>query len=76
MVTKAKCVFINVHVHSVLLYTKFELTCLIISGLLAEVFWLLCIVYVIRAQPAKAALVAQLVRVTPRKWTVVASSST
>ena len=41
-------------------YTKFEFTCCLVCDALVEVLWLLCIVYVIRAQPAVS--VAQLVR--------------
>ena len=42
--------------------------------ILVEVLWLLCIVYVIRVQPAEP--VAQLVRASPSKRTVVGSNPT
>ena len=38
---------------------------------LVEVLWLLYIVHVIRVQPAELASVAQLVRASPRKQTVM-----
>ena len=53
-------------------YIKFEFTCLACDALVG-VLWLLCIVYVIWAQPAS---VAQLVTALPSKWMVVGSSLT